>query len=634
MADVKISQLPAATTPLAGTEEIPLVQSGTTKKATVDDVIAGAVLPGGPLGTPSSGVATNLTGLPLTTGVTGVLPVANGGNGTATPSLVAGTNIAVSGTWPNQTITATGTAAGDVLGPSSATDNAVARFDSTTGKIIQNSNVLIDDSGNVTQPLSMTMANGSAVTVAAGKMWYDGSTGSWNLGMGGGNITQQVGEELFVYGKASAAITDSPLQIVYQTGTVGASGVVTFGPTVSGITDGNLIIGVATEAISLNGFGRITSFGVIHGITTNGTAYGETWADGDTIWYNPTTGNPTKTKPSAPNIKVSLGTVIKAGNGGSGSFQVEVNHGSVLGGTDSNVQLTSVANGNLLQYDSTAQYWKNVAPSAVTGIGSLANALTIGTGLSGTSYNGSSAVTVAIDSTVATLSGTQTLTNKTISGASNTLSNIANASLTNSSVTVNGTSISLGGSATITAANPNALTIGTGLSGTSYSGSAAVTIAIDSTVATLSGTQTLTNKTLTSPVITNATLTTARETTTVSATAATGTINYDALTQSVLYYTTNASGNWTINLRGSSGTTLNSMMAVGESLTVTFLATQGSTAYYQSAFQVDGASVTPKWQGGTAPTSGNASGIDAYSITVIKTASATFTALLSQTQFA
>ena len=120
---------------------------------------------------------------------------------------------------------------------------------------------------------------------------------------------------------------------------------------------------------------------------------------------------------------------------------------------------------------------------------------------------------------------------------------------------------------------------------------------------------------------------------TVSATAATGTINYDVTTQSVLYYTTNASANWTVNFRASSGTSLNTSMATGESITIVFLVTQGTTAYYNNAVTIDGTSVTPKYQGGTAPTSGNASGIDAYSYTIIKTGSATYTVLASQTQF-
>ena len=124
------------------------------------------------------------------------------------------------------------------------------------------------------------------------------------------------------------------------------------------------------------------------------------------------------------------------------------------------------------------------------------------------------------------------------------------------------------------------------------------------------------------------------ETATVSATAATGTIPYDITTQSVLYYTSNASGNWTVNFRGSVGTSLNTIMATGESMSVTFLVTNGSTAYYNSAVQVDGSSVTPKWQGGSAPTSGNASSIDSYTYVIIKTGSAAFTVLAAQTKFA
>jgi hypothetical protein len=124
------------------------------------------------------------------------------------------------------------------------------------------------------------------------------------------------------------------------------------------------------------------------------------------------------------------------------------------------------------------------------------------------------------------------------------------------------------------------------------------------------------------------------ETATVSATAATGTIAYDITTQSVLYYTTNASANWTVNFRGSVGTSLDTLMATGESMSVTFLVTNGATAYYNSAVQVDGSSVTPKWQGGTAPTSGNASSIDSYTYVIIKTGSAAFTVLAAQTRFA
>jgi hypothetical protein len=124
------------------------------------------------------------------------------------------------------------------------------------------------------------------------------------------------------------------------------------------------------------------------------------------------------------------------------------------------------------------------------------------------------------------------------------------------------------------------------------------------------------------------------EVATVSATAATGTIDYDVTTQSVLYYTTDASGNFTVNFRGSSGTSLDTIMATGESLSATFLVTNSATAYYNSAVQVDGSSVTPKWQGGSAPTSGNASSIDSYTYVIIKTGSAAFTVLASQTQFA
>lgn len=138
----------------------------------------------------------------------------------------------------------------------------------------------------------------------------------------------------------------------------------------------------------------------------------------------------------------------------------------------------------------------------------------------------------------------------------------------------------------------------------------------------------------TGPSLTNVFLTGVREFTTVSATAASTTVNFDYSTQSVLYYNSNASGNWTLNVRGNSGTTLSSLMNVGDTITIAFIVQQGSTAYYQSGFTIDGTSVTPSWQGGTAPSSGNTSSTDHYTITIIKTAATpTYKVFAAQTKF-
>jgi hypothetical protein len=196
------------------------------------------------------------------------------------------------------------------------------------------------------------------------------------------------------------------------------------------------------------------------------------------------------------------------------------------------------------------------------------------------------------------------------------------------SLTVNNVLLGNGGSALQTIApgtSGNVLT-SNGTTWASTTPTAGVSL---SAANTWTGTQSFTGTSSTTAVVLND----AAEVATVSATAATGTINYDITTQSVLYYTSNASANWTVNFRASSGTSLNSLMGVGQSMTAAFLVTQGSTAYYNSAVQIDGTSVTPRWQGGTAPTSGNASSVDVYVYTIIKTASATYTVFASQTRF-
>jgi hypothetical protein len=171
--------------------------------------------------------------------------------------------------------------------------------------------------------------------------------------------------------------------------------------------------------------------------------------------------------------------------------------------------------------------------------------------------------------------------------------------------------------------------------------SSAVTTSLDYKVTqletngvTLTGTQTLTNKTLTNPVVNGAILDRTEENWNIVASAATGTINFDVLTASIWYYTSNATANHTVNVRGDGSTTLSSLLAVGDSITVVWATANGTTAYRPSTFQVDGSTVTPLWQGGTAPTAGNASATDVYSYVIVKTAATpTYTVFASQTQF-
>jgi len=120
----------------------------------------------------------------------------------------------------------------------------------------------------------------------------------------------------------------------------------------------------------------------------------------------------------------------------------------------------------------------------------------------------------------------------------------------------------------------------------------------------------------------------------VSANTLSGVSNFDVLEGAVKFYTNNPTGNWTINIRGNSSNTFDGMTATGDSVTVAYLANNGGTAYYQTGLQIDGFTRTVKWQGGSAPSSGNASSVDIYSITLLKTASNTWTVLASQTQYA
>ena len=274
-----------------------------------------------------SGGSTGLTtsGGPITTSGTitlaGILNIANGGTGAST---AAGAPFALKG------------ANADITSLSGLT-------------------------GAISSPTYVQFDTSYATALTAGQLGWDGNN-TLGLGMAGGNVTQHIGEDQFFYCKATSAITKG--QVVMFTGAVGASGVPTGAPA-TGITDGAYIMGIAAEAIPLNDFGLVQSFGTLRNVDTSG------YADGDILWYDPSvTGGLTKTKPSAPNVKVQMAAVINGGSSGGGTILIRINPGSVLGGTDSNVQFGTLANDDLIAYDSTLGYWKNI-PGSSYGTGTV-----------------------------------------------------------------------------------------------------------------------------------------------------------------------------------------------------------------------------------------------------------------------
>lgn len=376
------------------------------------------------LGTPSSATLTNATGLPLTTGVTGTLPVANGGSGTATPALVAGSGVSISGSWPNQTISATGSG-GTVT--------------SVTGT------APVVSSGGTTPAISMAAAS----TSTSG---YLTST-DWNTFNGKGSVASVSGTS----GRITSTGGTTPVIDL-------ASGVAT-----AGTTGSSTLIPVVT----IDTYGRVTS------ITT--------------------ASNP-------------QGTVTAVSVASSNGFA-----GTSSGGATPALTLSTSVSG------------------VVKGNGTALSAAT-----AGSDY--------VAPGTATTFTATQTF---------NGSSSVKAAQLLNAAETVN-----------------------------------------------------------------------------VVASAPSSTTNFYVASGSVQYYTSNASTNWTLNVAFSSGTNLNTAMSVGDSITIAMLATNGGTAYYASALTIDGTSVTPKYLNGVAFSFGDANSVDSYTYTIIKTASATYTVLASQTKFA
>lgn len=369
------------------------------------------------------------------------------------------------------------------------------------------------------------------------------------------------------------------------------------------------------------------------GYTTTVTAAGTTTLTADSNFQQFFTGTTTQTVVLPVASTMTLGQSFHIENASTGNLTVNSSGGNLVATVIPGVTVLITC---ILTSGTTAASWDldYHAFATITGTGS--NVLATSPTLSSPSISnvvGNSVISASSSSQTSTLwaavtNGTIGIGNGLTTGALNLATNSAfngTVSIATGAGTVNkiiniGTN-STAGTTTINIGSTSGATSNVTINGTP--------IPASKTLVDLDSSQTLLGKILTTPVMISP-----EERTTVSATAATGTVDFDALSQGVLYYTANASANWTLNVRGNVSTTLNTSLAIGDSITVVFLATQGSTAYYPTAFQIDGSAVTPKWQGGTAPSAGNASSIDAYTYSIIKTAANTYTVLGSQTKFA
>jgi hypothetical protein len=338
-----------------------ITEVGTLTGLTVSATITGSISGNAATATNATNAttATNLAG-----GATGSVPYQSGTGATTFVGIgTTGQVLTVAGGVPTW---ATPAAAGDVSGPASSTDNAIARFDSTTGKIIQNSGITLSDANalqNVNE-INFDITPTSVVGGAGSLSWNSDDNAKTLELIGNNNVEIELGEENYYRIKATATITKG--QVLMLTGTVGASGGLTAAPA-TGLTaaTGTSIIGLAKESGVTNDWIYVQEFGEVKGINTSGSSAGETWVNGDILYYNPAvTGGLTKNVPTAPNAKVQVAAVTYA-NASNGILFVRPTFEPRLNDL-SNVYAINPSDGDVIVWDNGDSRWENRAQSTLT----------------------------------------------------------------------------------------------------------------------------------------------------------------------------------------------------------------------------------------------------------------------------
>lgn len=254
-----------------------------------------------------------------------------------------------------------GSGTGDVVGPSSSTNTAVATFNGTDGKLLASSSVLIDSTGNVSQVNTLKLSTTPTVgSFSAGKLYYDSSLQTMSAEIDG-NLTTQLNEATLVPVYNNSGVNLTKGTVVYPTGS--SSNLITIGKAQANASNTSLIVGVLVQDINNDSFGRISLLGYVSGLNTTGTLVSETWNVGDNLFVSPSTaGYLTNVEPEAPNYKVRVARVVSV-NATTGVLYVNPTNQNQLNSL-TDVSIKSPVTDQLLRYNGSR--WVNGNPAAAS----------------------------------------------------------------------------------------------------------------------------------------------------------------------------------------------------------------------------------------------------------------------------